>query len=172
MSGGPRNTTPSRGIRGACLPVFARYEPPGTSRENAGICMILGMILALVAAQNSTRPLTPAERTAIESSIKEVLNDPGSATFRHNSYQIGSDIYCGRVNAKNRFGGYVGDRIFKVNVKGGKKGALPASGKVTILRTGNQFDGDEIEQLLFMVTEAGCSSVGYETGYTPVKVGK
>lgn len=135
-------------------------------------------ILALAAMPSTAlagqRPLTSAERTAIEGAVKEQLNDPDSATFRHNPYQTGSDIYCGRVNAKNRLGGYVGYRIFKINVRGGKEGALPAAGEYgepSVLRTANQFDGDETEQLLFMITESRCSSAGYDTGYTPIKRG-
>lgn len=51
--------------------------------------------------------------------------DPSSAIFRDVTYgddKFGvSDIYCGEINAKNRMGGYVGWKPFRVSVfKDGK----------------------------------------------------
>jgi len=135
--------------------------------------MILSLFMALAAAaQGGSRPLTAAERMGIESAVKESLNDPDSATFRHNPYRTGEKIYCGRVNAKNRFGGYVGYHLFVVPVQGGRGGATPGggSGKTIVLRTTDQFEGDRTQQMLFMLTESRCHSAGYETGYAPVKV--
>src|SRR5262249_7243568 len=100
------------------------------------------------------------------------LNDPESATFRHNLFQTGERKYCGRVNAKNRFGGYVGYRIFSINVQGGKNGAMPSEGEYgrpIILRTDNQFDGDRTTIVLFKLTAGMCEVAGYNTGYTFVK---
>lgn len=135
--------------------------------------MVFSLLLVLAAGtQSAARPLTPVERTSIERAVREQLNDPASATFRHNPFRSGAKFYCGRVNAKNRFGGYVGYRIFSVNVRGGKGGALPADGSYgspTILGTDNQHSGDATERLLFMLTEAKCNSEGYQTGYAPVK---
>jgi hypothetical protein len=135
---------------------------------------MLGIAALLPAGpQGGSRPLTSLERAGIEAAVKDQLNDPASATFRHNPYRIGSTFYCARVNAKNRFGGYVGYRIFLIRVEGGKVGAKPlpgGAGEPTVLRTGNQFDGGSAEQLLFMITESRCSSEGYDTGYTAVKV--
>jgi len=46
--------------------------------------------------------------------------DPSSAIFRNITYgndKFGvSDIYCGEINAKNRMGGYVGWKPFRVSV--------------------------------------------------------
>ena len=128
--------------------------------------------MAVTAIHGGSRPLTSAERSGIESSVRAQLNDPDSATFRHNPFRTGEKIYCGRVNAKNRFGGYVGYRIFIVNVRGGKQGAMREEGEygeASVLTTDNQFDGDSTKRLLFMITEAKCSASGYVTGYTPVK---
>jgi len=49
-----------------------------------------------------------------EDSVRAVLTDPESARFSRLfvSRQSGLPVVCGMVNAKNRFGGYVGDRPF------------------------------------------------------------
>ncbi len=49
-----------------------------------------------------------------EDAVRAVLADPESACFSRLfvSRQSGLPVVCGMVNAKNRFGGYVGDRPF------------------------------------------------------------
>jgi len=44
----------------------------------------------------------------------EALKDPSSAKFRHVVAMRESAGYCGEVNAKNSYGGYVGYRKFYV----------------------------------------------------------
>jgi hypothetical protein len=64
-SGGSLNKTPSREICGACLPVFARNHPPGTSRaggRHGGLSMrfILGASFAILLAGCAGSPLGDA----------------------------------------------------------------------------------------------------------------
>ena len=139
--------------------------------------MLFGLLLIATTASSSAaateRPLSVSERNMIEASVREGLSDPDSATFKHNPYQISSSRYCGRVNAKNKFGGYVGYRLFAVKIVPAKTRAENISSLIAapvLLKTNNQFDGSEMERMLFMVTEASCNSAGYDTGYTPVKV--
>lgn len=51
------------------------------------------------------------QENIIKTSIKKDLIDPESAIF---TFKKGKDenVYCGTVNSKNRFGGYVGDKRF------------------------------------------------------------
>ncbi|GEM_PF-846645 len=69
------------------------------------------------------RALTPAETRAIENSISDQLKDPFSAKFKHSQYVYnGNGEYCGYVNSKNSYGGYVGDMPFLIMLVGsGKK---------------------------------------------------
>jgi hypothetical protein len=47
-----------------------------------------------------------------ESGVKQLLNDPGSATFTEVRPGAAKGNFCGLVNAKNRMGGYVGNTPF------------------------------------------------------------
>jgi hypothetical protein len=55
-----------------------------------------------------------------ENAVKQKLIDPSSAEFR-NVRPTSAWGICGEVNAKNRMGGYVGFRYFKVSIFGGQK---------------------------------------------------
>lgn len=44
--------------------------------------------------------------------VKTMLNDPESARFEDLKVRMDKKIVCGSVNAKNKFGGYVGFRRF------------------------------------------------------------
>ncbi|HCI5659321.1 TPA: hypothetical protein NPO21_004958 [Klebsiella variicola subsp. variicola] len=73
------------------------------------------------------RPLTGAEKSIIESSVRAQLKDPGSAKFTFPNLLEGNltDLpgrYCGKVNAKNSYGGYSGDQWFATNVNTIKNG--------------------------------------------------
>ncbi|WP_152426933.1 hypothetical protein [Paramagnetospirillum caucaseum] len=69
--------------------------------------------------------LTKTIESAVGSGVKATLKDPGSAQLRYStafkSKELSSadmtiTIVCGTVNAKNSFGGYVGERMFKATV--------------------------------------------------------
>lgn len=46
--------------------------------------------------------------------VKKHLRDPDSAQFRNIRANPKTDVTCGFVNAKNRMGGYVGERQFVI----------------------------------------------------------
>lgn len=84
-------------------------------QSNTGIVLAIlaaGVIIAsvIVFTQNplSTQPPDPFQE--VKAVVAEELLDPTSATFR--SLRKSSIGYCGEVNAKNRMGGYVGNRKF------------------------------------------------------------
>lgn len=59
--------------------------------------------------------LTAAQRGLIEKAVRATLKDPDSAKFgdiRAGVSGTGSTNVCGLVNAKNSFGGYVGQQPF------------------------------------------------------------
>lgn len=51
---------------------------------------------------------------AATSAIRDALNDPESARFRHAFVSPKGRAVCGEVNAKNKMGGYAGFRRFIV----------------------------------------------------------
>lgn len=47
--------------------------------------------------------------------VRSALKDPGSALFEDVRAANGAGLVCGRVNAKNSYGGYAGFKIFLSN---------------------------------------------------------
>ncbi|WP_035892175.1 hypothetical protein ACP26C_13585 [Franconibacter helveticus 513] len=79
-------------------------------KENEGVKPI---------ANPKHRTLTPSERKAVEDAISDQLKDPYSAKFKHSQFiSNGNGEYCGYVNSKNSYGGYVGDTPFLVMITG------------------------------------------------------
>ena len=67
--------------------------------------------------QFSRRELTKEEVEAVEIGVGQQLKDPYSAKYTHGSYMFegrSGGVYCGKVNAKNSYGAYIGDRLFAV----------------------------------------------------------
>ena len=65
----------------------------------------------------SARELTKEEVEAVEIGVGQQLKDPYSAKYTHGSYIFegrSGGVYCGKVNAKNSYGAYIGDRLFAV----------------------------------------------------------
>ena len=61
--------------------------------------------------------LTKEEVEAVEIVVGQQLKDPYSAKYTHGSYMFegrSGGVYCGKVNAKNSYGAYIGDRLFAV----------------------------------------------------------
>jgi hypothetical protein len=85
---------------------------------------------------DQVRELTPAEKAILSKGFAASLKDPDSAKFQWAKIQIGLPMdgaidYCGQVNAKNSFGGYVGSQPFiasvmitKGKITGGAIGAI------------------------------------------------
>lgn len=91
--------------------------------------LALLMCLCSFYAHAEERALTKEERIAIERSVKERLKDPDSAKFKHYKFIKNQDsvhVYCGMVNAKNSYGGYVGLRPFQSMIAVDTRGVLVA----------------------------------------------
>lgn len=79
--------------------------------------MLIASALAfMLAATPAPRPLTKVEMTALEMEIKANLKDPDSAKIEPLPYRGGLTL-CGRVNAKNSYGGYTGFVPFNAMVR-------------------------------------------------------
>jgi hypothetical protein len=63
----------------------------------------------------------------IEQAVRTNLRDPSSAQFsgmRSTKMADGTVIVCGLVNAKNSFGGYVGDELYFAKIRGNAVGGM------------------------------------------------
>lgn len=119
--------------------------------------LIGAALLAATALGAEARELSKKERTIVETAVKSSLKDPASATFKWLPLLPSADPaqpYCGLVNAKNSYGGYVGDAPFLVMVvtEGGDK-ILHAV--VIGMATGDPTDTDS------QVTRSFCTDYGY-----------
>jgi hypothetical protein len=71
-------------------------------------------------SEKQAKAAQEAKAAAQEAKALEILQsqlfDPWSAQLRDVEHRP-NDVVCGRINAKNRYGGYVGFRIFAVNLE-------------------------------------------------------
>lgn len=75
--------------------------------------------LANNSIEKTAGPITLAEQAALRAALRKKLNDPESARFRWLERKSKDGMtYCGFVNAKNRFGGYVGFAPYLAVVQG------------------------------------------------------
>ena len=94
---------------------------------NKLILMVVFSSLIGVAYAGDGRPLNKMERQAVIKSVKEQLKDPGSAQFKLGKFVTPeSGYYCGMVNSKNSYGGYVGFSPFQGFIFKNKKGGYSA----------------------------------------------
>lgn len=68
------------------------------------------------------RSLSAVEKAAIVEAVTAQMKDPLSAQFKWPMMRGDAGTYCGYVNAKNSFGGYVGFHLFAVFVSREKRG--------------------------------------------------
>lgn len=73
---------------------------------------ILGIIGALAFVGYQYTPINPVN--GAKSAVQATLSDPSSALFQNmrRSTTAAGEVYCGEVNARNRFGGMVGYKRF------------------------------------------------------------
>jgi hypothetical protein len=72
-------------------------------------------------AKTARRDMTPAEKKFLMEALSKDLKDPGSAQFKWSQIPEpaspgGTVHYCATVNAKNSYGGYVGQKPFIATV--------------------------------------------------------
>lgn len=102
-------------------------------------------------AKWETRKLTQTESHFVETAIKNRLKDPESARFQHSPYvSNGNGAYCGFVNSKNSYGGYVGDTPFMAIVLHDKKGKPTGAGVISV-----GGDNDEIQATILTCQDNG-----------------
>lgn len=78
------------------------------------IILIAVALLCSGFANAEGRPLNKMERQALTKAIKDQLKDPDSAKFKLGNFiDPDSGYYCGLVNSKNSYGGYVGFTPFQ-----------------------------------------------------------
>ncbi len=94
------------------------------------------------------KPITKSQINAVKKHISNKLNDPYSAHFKWSKNKsvckfmdITTITYCGFVNYKNKFGGYIGYIPFKVNLAESKNGW-----KVEIIDSGEHVYCDDIDE--------------------------
>lgn len=85
----------------------------------------LAISLLFVGTPSLAEPLPEAARVAVIKSLKDQMLDGETARWRWPD-QIPGDWYCGFVNAKNRFGAYVGFRPYMTMLMQGSKGWVSA----------------------------------------------
>lgn len=100
-----------------CVSIAARAE----QSPSWGLWVVGSLVALLIAAglgwfAIGTDP-TRVARNAVMDSVRSQLKDPSSAKFAAVYLTKSRDMGCGHVNAKNAFGGYVGDTMF-VSTKG------------------------------------------------------
>lgn len=61
------------------------------------------------------RSLTPEEKSVIVSALDKELKDPDAAKYKWFKYN-GYHHYCGMINGKNAYGGYIGYTHYLVEV--------------------------------------------------------
>lgn len=100
-------------------------------RKLIGIAIVMAALLATTSGEALARDtLTAKEKSAIEKAVKRELLDPESARFKWLNLPPGTSTkssavtYCGLVNSKNSYGGYVGDSPFQVIIMWSEKGKL------------------------------------------------
>lgn len=93
------------------------------SRLKNALCGLL-LATAMLSGLSFTvaaRELTADEKQVVADAVRERLRDPSSAMFKWGSIvgeiepaddSSASAIYCGHVNSRNAYGGFVGDKPF------------------------------------------------------------
>lgn len=133
----------------------------------------LALSLSLVACATEARPpphmrpLTLTEKTALAGALSQTMLDPGATQFKWMPVAITNEPtvgYCGLVNGKNAYGGYVGFRRFYAVI-----GKLPdgtyGTGKIQVIEGrpvtlfGNSSTADAVADGL---TEGNCKRSGYD----------
>ncbi|WAJ29331.1 hypothetical protein [Antarcticirhabdus aurantiaca] len=76
---------------------------------------LAALAISASASAQEIRDITPEERAKVEAAVRKKLLDPDSAQFqdvRASVSDSGLITVCGKVNAKNQYGGYSGRKLF------------------------------------------------------------
>lgn len=116
--------------------------------------LLLGLILSAPAV-TAARDLTTIEKSHITAAVGEKLKDAESARYTWPKWDR-SGTYCGTVNAKNSYGGYIGyvPYLALVDSRQGKVGTF------VYVMLGNTDPRDPETSTVI----AKCTEAGYGTG--------
>jgi hypothetical protein len=97
-----------------------------------GLIGVILVTMSVLACQDvlARDTLTDSEKSVIERAVKNKLKDPDSAKFKWMKLADGAIttssaiVYCGLVNSKNGYGGYVGYQPFQSVIMFTNKGTL------------------------------------------------
>lgn len=106
----------------------------------------LGIVYSAVLATSLCACAGDAERDRLRTVIGSALRDPASAQYRNDRlvrHADGRVYYCGEINARNAFGGYVGFRQF-----------MASSDAATI---SNPDDSDRVREAFAKFWKLNCS---------------
>lgn len=135
--------------------MLARYEPPGTSRLGENGVMLLAMLVAMQVVEHySAYTLNAVQKAQISKRVGDKLLDGDSAKYRWPQHTAQYGTYCGWVNAKNRYGAYIGFQPFFVLGGKEKSGAFFVS-DVYVASDDNN-DGDTA------IVQKMCTQAGYD----------
>jgi hypothetical protein len=114
-------------------------------------------MIAMCISSAQARQLTGSEKAAVEEAVKGQLKDPFSAKFKWPDYiNEESRIYCGYVNAKNSYGGYIGYTMFYVFIAR-PEGTISGKTEAVLMELGDSDPNSVKSQLV----ETMCTSYGY-----------
>lgn len=123
----------------------------------AGLVVVMVSLTSMASHEAMARELTVKEKAVIMKAVRNELTDPESARFKWVKLAEEVDIkspdavsfYCGLVNAKNKMGGYVGDKPF-LAILGWRHGKIHPAAFV-------QVSGNASDEFLF----SKCAEKGY-----------
>ena len=110
--------------------------------------LALASIAVLFSGTAVARELTASEKKVIEESAKQKLKDPDSAKIYWQP-DMGGDIYCAQINAKNSYSGYAGKALLLVGPRRNNSGIIISAD--TIIHS------DDMERMMLPI----CTDAGY-----------
>lgn len=108
-------------------------------------------------------PPPPNLQQFIRDQVGLQLLDGSTAQYRWPDYNRDSITYCGFVNAKNAYGGYVGFRPFKIIIMTSSKNGFEVIGKPVLLRQ----IGDTVDNVMYDYVKESCLKAGIDISKTP-----
>lgn len=111
--------------------------------------LLASVLVAMSVSESTAVEQTPIDETTmrnLQDTVPRDFFDPGSAQFRDLVLTDGGGVVCGFVNAKNKFGGYVGFRPFDYNIALNSATTYDPPGEVEALF--------KIQEILFR--QSGC----------------
>lgn len=79
------------------------------------VSTILALWMIPASAQNGLPKMPSDAKKKFDAAMRSTLKDPFSAQYRDvvfTKHPNGEYVFCGYVNSKNSYGGYIGDRLF------------------------------------------------------------